>query len=418
MESQKKYDVIVIGGGASGMMAAGRAGERGKKVLLIEKNKALGEKLKITGGGRCNITNNERDVRKLLSHYGKAEQFLYSSFFQFGIEQTFEFFKSRGLPLVIQARNRVFPHTERATDVCKLLIDYVKNNSVEIITDCAVKKIEIHENRKISVIAKKGTYVGESIIIATGGLSHPETGSTGDGFKWLSDLGHTVHKPTPNIVPLQVEDQWIKKLAGTSLENIKITFFVDGKKVFSKDTTTAGKLLCTHFGLSGPLALNSSKQVSDMLYAGVVTASIDCYPEKNLGELEQHIIHIFEANKNKVLKNVFTDIAPKGTAKVLLELLPHIDPLTQVNSVTKEARKELVRLLKSLPITITGLMGFDRAVVADGGVDIHEVDTKTFQSKKLPNLFLTGDILDIERPSGGYSLQLCWTTGYIAGNNC
>jgi predicted flavoprotein YhiN len=432
MDAKYTYDVIVIGGGASGMMTAGRAGERGKRVLLIEKNKNLGEKLKITGGGRCNITNNERDIRKFLAHYGDSEQFLYSPFSQFGVDQTFEFFESRGLPLVTQGRNRVFPQSEKAKDVYATLIQYLKKNNVEVLTECTVKKLEITDGKISSVVTEKGLFTGKSVVIATGGLSHPETGSTGDGFAWLRTLGHTIHEPTPNIVPIKTEDQWIKNLAGTSLENIKITFFVDGKKSFSKtdipnqignppdllrNSKRAG-LLCTHFGLSGPLALNSSKKVSDMLYEGAVTATIDCYPDKNIGELEKYIIEIFDANKNKILKNVFADIAPVGTSKVLLELIPHIDPLTAVNSVTKESRKELVHLLKTLPVTITGLMGFDRAVVADGGVDIREVNTKTLQSTIIPNLYLTGDILDIERPSGGYSLQLCWTTGYIAGDNC
>jgi predicted Rossmann fold flavoprotein len=415
------YDIIIIGGGASGMIAAGRAGEigkqLGKKVLLIEKNKVLGKKLGITGGGRCNITNNERDVRKFLAHYGKAEQFLYSAFSQFGVNDTFTFFEGRGLPLSIQARNRVFPSTEKAKDVCKVLEKYMQENHVEVLTNTAVTNLEIIDNTIVSVLLENGKkIIGKSYILATGGLSHPETGSTGDGFMWLTPT-HTISKPTPNIVPLIVEEQWVKDLAGISFEHIKITFYIDGKKKFSKDTNTAGKLLCTHFGLSGPLALNSSKQVSDLLYEGIVTATIDCYPDKNLGELETYMIDIFDKNKNKDIKNVFADISPTGTSKIILGLLPHIDPATKVNSITKDARKELVRLLKSLPVTITGLMGFDRAVVADGGLDISEIDTKTMQSKKIKNLYVTGDILDIERPSGGYSLQLCWTTGFVAGTH-
>lgn len=214
-------------------------------------------------------------------------------------------------------------------------------------------------------------------------------------------------------MPISVEDSWVKELAGKTLENIKITFFTDGLKQFSK----VGNILCTHFGLSGPLVLNSSKKVSDMLYNGIVTATIDTYPDKNIGELERYIINIFDQNKNKSLKNVFSEIVPKGTANVLLGLLPKIDPSIKTHSVTKEARKDIVRLLKTLPISISGLMGFDRAVVADGGVSIDEIDLKTMKSKKISNLYMTGDTLHIERPSGGFSLQLCWTTGYIAGSN-
>jgi predicted Rossmann fold flavoprotein len=410
-----QYDVIVIGGGASGLMAAVTAAENNKKVVLIEKNKTLGNKLKISGGGRCNITHNEREVRKLLAHYGDAEQFLYSAFSQCSVDQTWQWFEGRGLPLQVEARNRVFPQSQKASDVCKLFVKLLKEHKVEVVTDCAVEKMEIEGNKISKIITNKGVFEGKSVVLATGGVSHPETGSTGDGFAWLRDLGHAVHEPTPNIVPLIVADTWIKDMPGVSFEDIKIIFYVDGRKVFSKDTKSAGKLLCTHFGLSGPLALNSSKQVADMLEEGVVTAAIDCFPNKNLGELEKYILGIFDQNKNKQLKNVFSEIAPKGASKSILSLLPHMRPGQQVNVVSKEARKELTKLLKSLPMTITGLMGFDKAVVADGGVDITEVDFKTMRSKRIENLFITGDLLNIERPSGGFSLQLCWTTGYVAG---
>ena len=422
------YDVIVVGGGPSGMIAAGKAGERGLSVLLLEKNKSLGEKLKISGGGRCNITNAEGnllnthassnlearpDIHKFLSNYGNAKPFLYSAFAEFGVGETEKFFLNLGLPFVTQNRNRVFPKSEKATDVLNALVSYMNKNNVVISLNEPVLNFEIQDNKISKVITKNNTYTAKSVIVATGGLSHPETGSTGDGFKWLEKLGHTIHPPTPSIVPLSVEDEWVKKLAGISFEMIKITFFVEGNKVFSK----VGPILCTHFGLSGPTILNSSKKVADMLYGGIVTATIDTYPDKNLGELEKHIIKIFDQNKNKTFKNVFDDIAPKGTGKILLTLLPQIDPEIKTHSVTVEMRKQIVRLLKALPITISGLMGFDRAVVADGGVDIAEVDLKTMRSKKVSNLFLTGDMLHIERPSGGFSLQLCWTTGFVAGKN-
>ncbi len=421
VQLSKTYDVIVIGGGASGMMAAGVAGEGGKRVLLIEKNIRLGEKLRITGGGRCNITNDERDIHALLANYKASKDFLYSPFSIFGVKETFEFFQGRGLPLFVEARKRAFPKSEKAVDVCNVLIQYLKENNVTVMTDCAVTELEI-DNRKISkVFTKKGaeitSYVGNSVIVATGGLSHPETGSTGDGFKWLENLGHTIHPPSPTIVPLTVEENWVKELAGISIGSpevpMKITFFADGKKAFAK----TGKLLCTHFGLSGPLILNAAKEVSDLLHKGLVTATIDTYPSLDQGTLEKHMIEVFDQNKNKTLKNVFVDLAPKGTARVILSLVPHIDPEIKTHSISKEMRKELCKLLKALPVSISGLLGFDKAVVADGGVDIREVDTKTMRSTKIDNLFLTGDMLHIDRPSGGFSLQLCWTTGFVAGKN-
>jgi len=434
-KSATKFDVIVIGGGASGIMAAGRAAEQGKKVLLLEKNKKLGEKLKISGGGRCNITNAEYDVREFLKYYKTSEQFLYSAFSQFGVKETFSFFEGKGLPLVVQARKRAFPHTEKALDVYHTLEKYLRSGKVVIESNSPVTRINqsttfsaekvVLGKKIISVSCGNKEYFAESFILATGGVSHPETGSTGDGFKFLKNLGHTIKDPTPTIVPLAVSDAWIKELAGVSLSFMKITFFVEdngskplgsarGRKAFSK----TGKILFTHFGLSGPLILNSAGQVADLLHSGAVTATIDAYPDTDLGALEKRIIAVFDKNKNKMLKNIFKDIAPAGTAIAILSVLKgKVSPETKVHSVTKEERKEIVRTLKALPVSITGLMGYDRAVVADGGVPLSEIDTKTMRSKKIENLFITGDLLHINRPSGGYSLQICWTTGYVAGSN-
>ena len=413
MQSHKVWDVIVIGGGASGMMAAIVAAENGKKVLILEKNKSLGEKLKITGGGRCNITNAQFVVREFLKQYGKADVFLHSPFSQFSAKDTFTFFESRGLPLVTQARNRVFPASERALDVYNVMKKSIEKNNVTVYLNTPVKKFVIENGAITSVKTKEGVFEARSYILATGGQSHPETGSTGDGFNWLKDLGHSVKTPTPTIVPLAVEDDWVKSLAGVSLSFMKITFFVDGKSRIKKK----GKVLFTHFGLSGPLILNSAAEVSGLLEEGIVTAEIDAYPDTDHGALEKQILKIFDANKNKMLKNIFKDITPDGTTKAVESLLPEIDFDTKVHSVSKEDRKRIVHLLKALPVTISGLMGFDRAVVADGGVTLEEIDTRTMRSLKIANLYVTGDLLHINRPSGGYSLQLAWTTGYVAGKS-
>lgn len=409
----KKYDVLVIGGGASGLMAAGRAAERGLRVLLLEKNKRLGEKLRITGGGRCNITNAEESERLLLAHYGAAERWLYSPFSQFGMKSTFSFFAGRGLALVIQGNKRAFPKSEKAGDVLRVMENYIKQGNVEVRTNIQVSEIVGNNGLIEKVIANGEEFAAKNYIIAAGGKSHPETGSTGDGFSWLKNLGHSVALPTPTIVPISVADEWIKSLAGISFANAKITFYIDGQKT----KVFKGKILCTHFGLSGPLILNAAGQVADWLHEGFVTAKIDVYPEVDLGALDKHITKIFDENKNKFLKNVFKVIAPKGASAAVLSLLPNIDPEIQVNSITKVQRKQIVNLLKALPVSITGLMGLDKAVVVDGGVDLKEVDAKTMGSKLYSNLFVTGDLLHISRPSGGYSLQLCWTTGYVAGNH-
>ena len=413
--SKDIFDVIVVGGGASGLMAAGRAAELGKRVLLLEKNRKLGEKLRITGGGRCNITNAEPDEHALLRAYGKAEQFLYSLFSQFGVRDTFSFFESRGLPLVVQARKRAFPKTEKAEDVLNVLLAYVRAGKVVLRTASAVTGVVATKKGIESVHVGKETYRAKEYIFSTGSVSHPETGSTGDGFEWLRKLGHTVSEPTPTIVPLSVKEEWSKTLAGVSLSFMKVTFFLEGKKAFSE----TGKILFTHFGLSGPLILNSAYKVADLLRGGAVTATIDAYPHTDLGALERSIIAIFDKNKNKELKNVVKEFIPDGTARGILMLLEEagLDTGKKVHSVSKEERKRIVRMLKALPLSITGLMGFDRAVIADGGVALEEIDTRTMRSKKVPNLYVTGDLLHIKRPSGGFSLQLCWSSGYVAGSH-
>lgn len=410
----KNYDLIVVGGGASGMMAAGRAGERGLRVLLLEKNKQLGNKILITGNGRCNILNAIEDEHMLLEKYGSSKQFLYSLFAQFGEKDTFNFFNSRGLPLVIEAHNRVFPKSQDALDVVRFLADYMRQGGVEVRTQCPISGVQIKDGNIESVLCGDEVLTAAEYIFATGGVSHPETGSTGDGYKWLRQLGHAVVSPTPSLVPLAAKERWVKELSGVSLEDMKITFFVDGKKEFKLN----GRLLFTQFGVSGPLILNSASKVSKLLPTGIVTAEIDMFPRTDSGDLERQIISIFDANKNKALKNIISELAPAGMSKGLIILLSqHMDIETKVHSVTKENRKRIVNLFKALPITITGLMGMDRAIVADGGLPLNEVDMKTMRSKKVNNLFVTGDLLHINRPSGGFSLQLCWSTGYVAGSN-
>lgn len=411
---ETKFDLIVVGGGASGLMAAGRAAERGKRVLLLEKNKKVGEKLVISGGGRCNITNAEFDLRVLLCIYGKAEQFLYSLFAQFGVKETFSFFESRGLPLIVQARKRAFPSTEKAGDVLNVLKKYVHDGHVTMKINSPVTHIHGTKGGITGVSSGKDTYHAREYLFSTGSVSHPETGSTGDGLTWLREFGHTVHTSTPTIVPLSVEEDWSKEIAGVSLSFMRITFFVEGKKAFSK----MGKVLFTHFGLSGPLILNCAHKVAHLLQEGVVTAVIDAYPHTNLGALERSTITVFDKNKNKELKNIIKELVPDGTSRGLLTLIaPKIDIAKKAHSITKEERKYIVHTLKALPLTIDGLMGFDRAVIADGGVALEEIDMRTMRSKIIPNLYVTGDLLNINRPSGGFSLQLCWSSGYVAGSH-
>lgn len=406
------YDVIVIGGGAAGMMAAAIAGARGKRVLLLEKNSKLGEKLAISGGGRCNILNAEEDERALVANYGAAQPFLHSPFATFGMKEAWEFFEANGLPLTVQAKKRAFPKSEHAKDVVEFFRTQLTKGKVLVKLRAPVQEIKTKSGTIESVIAGGTEYRAASYILATGGVSHPETGSTGDGFDWLRNLGHTVIAPTPTIVPLKAKETWVKDVAGKSAE-AKVTFFANATRKFS----AAGPILFTHTGLSGPTILNAAGKVADLLHEGVVSAEIDFFPKTDLGILDRELRDHFDTGKNKSLKNAFKGFAPLGMSDVLLARLPEIDPETKTHSVTKEQRRLLAELLKGLMLTITGLLGFEKAVVADGGVPLTEIDMKTMRSQKIENLHVVGDLLHISRPSGGYSLQLCWTTGFIAGSN-
>lgn len=396
------------------MMAAGRAGQRGLRVLLIEKNKQLGTKVLITGNGRCNIMNYIENTHIYLEKYGRSKQLLYSLFAQFGVQDAFDFFNSNGLPLAIEAHNRVFPVSQDAHDVVQFLTDFMCRGNVQIKMSCRVSKVLTNDNKIESIICGNEKFTAANYIFATGGVSHPETGSTGDGYKWLQQLGHTIIKPTPSLVPLAVADQWVKELSGVTLDAMRITFSVDGKTEFKLN----GKLLFTHFGISGPIILNSASRVAGLLPTGIVTATIDMFPGVDSGALERQIINVFDLNKNKALKNIISELVPPGMSKgVLMLISQHIDIETKAHSVTKIQRKQILNLLQAMPITITGLMGLDRAIVADGGLPLAEVDMKTMRSRQVDNLFVTGDLLHINRPSGGYSLQLCWSTGYVAGSH-
>jgi predicted Rossmann fold flavoprotein len=410
---QKYYDVIVIGGGPAGMMAAGRAAECGANVLLLEKNDSLGKKLLITGGGRSNITNAEFDQHLFLAKFEKAGKFLFSPLSRFGVQDTLDFFQALGMPTKVEAEKRVFPASDTAQSVWDALVKYMQKGRVTIISEAEVTGLEHSENLITGVrTADMAVYQAKAYILATGGKSRPETGSTGEGFKWLKVIGHKVNNSRPALVPLRVRESWVHSLSGLSFTDVKLSFFHQGKKQESK----RGKLLFTHFGLSGPLVLNMSKSISEFLEYGDVLVSLDILPSLNHGDLDQKIVAMFSSQKNKQVKNVLDRLIPPLLVPALLEVAK-IDPDKQVNSITRDERLRLVENIKNLTMTVTALMGVDKAVVTSGGIALEEVDFRTMQSRLYSNLYVVGDILNIDRPSGGYSLQLCWTTGFVAGTS-
>ena len=413
IKNEHIYDVIVIGGGASGMMAASVAASSGSDVLLLEKNRKLGSKLAITGGGRCNITNAEHDVRSLLSNYGEADKFLFSAFSRFGVQDTLDYFESRGLPIKIEGRKRAFPLSESAHDVVNLLVQELDKTGVTVLKNADVQSIFAagSEIKYIKMDSKR--LRAKQYILATGGTSRPETGSTGDGFKWLKSMGHKVNAPTPNITPLSVKESWVAKISGTVAKNIQVTFMGSSSKF-----SVTGNVLFTHFGISGPTVLNNAYRVAELLEEGSVRAQVNLLPHLSFKELDTQILAVLNENGAKQLKNTLKAIAPEGTARAVAAAIGNqIDLETKNSEVGKSARMILHKTLRALPLTIDRLMGFDKAVVANGGVDLIDIDTKSMRSRKISNLLITGDLLDINRPSGGYSLQLCWTTGHLAGIN-
>ncbi len=405
------WDVIVIGGGPAGMMAAGTAAARGRSVLLLEKNEKVGKKLLITGGGRCNVTNNKPDVRTMLAKYKESSDFLFSAFSQFAVKDSFAFFEKHGVAFKEENDGRMFPVSNKAETIWNTLVDYIKENKVEVRPKSAVMSIE-KDGDTFVVTLKDGTqFRATSCIIATGGTSHPETGSTGEGFEWLKTLGHTIIKNNYALVPIALNDVWAKKLGGVTLPDIKLTVFADGKK----ESVHKGKLLFTHFGVSGPTVLNMSSEIGDLLTHSDVTFLLDLFPKLDPGALREKVQTLLTEESNKKIKNALSTLVPSALVESLLQLAS-IDLDTPNHSVRADERTKLITLLKAVPLSVKGLLGADKAVISAGGVALPEVQFKTMESRIVPGLFLVGDVLNIDRPSGGYSLQLCWTTGFVAGS--
>ena len=416
-----EYDVAVIGGGPAGIMAAGRAGELGKKVVLLEKNAFLGRKLLITGKGRSNITRADFNPLELVKKYGREGDFLLSPLAAFSLEKTIEFFEKRGLKTKIERGKRIFPESDKATDVLKILVDYLKKNRVEVIFNSGVKKIIKIKNRIDRIVLDDGREISaNNYIIATGGKSYPGTGSTGEGYKWAETLGHKIEKLRPALVPLKIKEDWPKMAQGLSLKNVELTVSRDGKKKDSR----FGELLFTHFGISGPIVLDLSNSIGELLDPSTgsgqerseVELVLDLKPALDYQTLDKRIQGDFLKYGTKLFKNSLSDLLPQKLIPIIIEL-SGISPVKKTNEITREERQKLVKLLKGLKMTVLSLMGYEIAIVTAGGVSLKEIDAKTMKSKIIDNLFFAGEIINLHGPTGGYNLQLCWSTGYLAGQS-
>jgi hypothetical protein len=413
LENKTFFDVAIVGGGPSGMMAAARAGELGAKVLLLEKKAALGRKLLLTGKGRSNITRAEFNPRELVKKYGREGDFFLYPLSIFGVKETIDFFEKKGLKTKVERGKRIFPQSDRASDVLNILIGYLKSGGVKIMTNSEVKEIIKEKNRISKIILSGGREIlAKNYIICTGGKSYPGTGSTGEGYKLAKKLGHTINKLRPALVPLKIKENWPKMTQGLSLKNVELTVFQNNKKQGSR----FGEMLFTHFGVSGPIVLDLSGKIGELLEKGGVKLVLDLKPALDFQTLDKRIQSDFSKYSNKLFKNSLSDLLPKKIIPVIIEL-SGINPEKKVNEITRQERQKLVRLLKGLEMRVSSLLGFETAIITSGGVSLREINSKTMKSKLIDNLFFAGEIIDLKGPTGGYNLQLCWSIGHLAGQS-
>ncbi len=404
--------VIVVGAGPAGMMAAGKAAENGNEVHIFERNPILGKKIYITGKGRCNVTN-DSDVENFINNIPNNPYFLYSALYGFTSEDTIRFFNSLGVKTKVERGSRVFPVSDKAGDIANALEKYLRKNKVNIHLNSRVENLVIKENKVCGIKLLNGKeYFSDAVIVTTGGLSYPGTGSTGDGYKFAKDCGHTVTKLMPSLVPLRAEEKWCADLMGLSLKNVAVTVKDEnGKKIYED----FGEMLFTHFGVSGPVILSASCHLTN-LGSKKAKLYIDLKPALDFKALDLRILRDFEKFINKNFINSLDELLPKKLIPVIVKL-SGIDQYKKVHDITKEERKRLCSLIKALPVTITGDYGFKQAVITRGGVDVDEINPSTMESKIIKGLYFAGEIIDCDAYTGGYNLQIAFSTGYAAGNN-
>ena len=397
------YDLCIIGGGPAGMMAGIMAAKRNKKVILIEKNKDLGNKLLLTGGGRCNLTNTNLIKKEFASKFGKQGDFLLSPLSLFGVKETMDFFIENGLKLKIE-ENKVYPKSEKSKEVLDFFKAELKKNNVKILTNSEVNNFVLKNKKIEKILLNNGEEISASnFLIATGGKSYPVTGSTGDGYDFAKKMGHIITKLSPALTPIETKEKWVSILKGVSLEKIGLRI--------NNEKQIRGDILFTHFGLSGPLILNLSERLKtkDKIY-------IDLFPNKNIEELENYLISLFNKNVKKRINNILSTIISFKLTPILLNF-SGINKDEICRNITKEQRKKIVKNLKNIEFNVIGLLGFEKAMVTKGGVSLKEIDSKTMKSKIIGNLYFAGEIIDLNGESGGYNLQMCFTTGYVVAQN-
>lgn len=403
--------VIVIGGGAAGMMAAVQAGARGHKVLLLEKNEKLGKKIYITGKGRCNLTN-DCEIEDLFRNVLRGSKFLYSAFYSFSNGQTIDFFESHGLSTKTERGGRVFPESDHSSDVIRALQTALQKAGVEVRLHTQVQELLTGQGGQITGVRLSGGAVipADAVIVATGGCSYASTGSTGDGYQFARQAGHSVTKLRPSLVPFETAEPWVKELQGLSLRNVTVRIRKEKKVLYEE----FGEMLFTHFGVSGPLMLSASSVVNDYAENMPLSMEIDLKPALTLEQLDKRILRDFEENKNRQFKNGVQKLFP-GKLLPIIVSISGIPPEKKINEITKEERQSFAELIKSFPVTLTGFRDFNEAIITRGGVARKEINPSTMESKLVKGLYFAGEVLDLDALTGGFNLQIAWSTGYLAG---
>lgn len=404
--------VLVIGGGAAGMAASVFLAEAGHKVHLFEKNEKLGKKVYITGKGRCNFTN-ACTMEELFNSIVRNSKFLYSAFYGYTNFDAIDFFERLGVKTKIERGERAFPASDHASDIILSMERRMKELDVKIHLQSTVKKVLTGDASVTGILLENGSVIdGDQVIIATGGLSYPSTGSTGDGFRFAKDLGHTVTELTPSLVPMETKEFYIEEMQGLSLRNVTLQIY-DGKK---KCYDSFGEMLFTHFGITGPLVLTASAVVGDRLKKGELKAQIDWKPALTEQQLDERLLREFKGNENRQFKNVLPSLLPAKAVSVFLEL-GNIPAEKKIHDITREERRDFIALLKHFPFTITGLRGYNEAIVTRGGVSVKEINPRTMESKIIKGLYFIGEVLDTDGVTGGFNLQIAWSTAYAAANS-
>lgn len=403
--------VIIIGGGAAGMMAGIAAAGSGNQVRIYEKNEKLGKKVFITGKGRCNITN-ACDTEELFGNVVHNPKFLYSSFYTFTNYDMMDMMEQCGCPVKTERGNRVFPVSDKSSDVIRALSDRLRELNVEVCLHEEVADILVEDGIAKGICLKKGGRkdLADAVIVATGGLSYPTTGSTGDGYRFAKEQGHTVTDLSPALVPFETREAVVKELQGLSLRNITARI-LRGSKVLYEEF---GEMLFTHFGVSGPVLLSASSFVAERLKKEPLSLSVDLKPALTQEQLDARILRDFEEMKNKQFKNALIHLLPSKMLPVIVAR-SGIDPEKKVNEITKHERQQIAGQMKDFRLTITGLRGYKEAIITQGGVSVREVNPSTMESKKVKGLYFAGEVLDLDAVTGGFNLQIAWSTGYLAG---